>query len=321
MPCPSRAPPSPRGRQARPDLSDGVATGRRARSRAKPQIVYGYPGNEKGAAALGVGGDKFTFFIRNNGKEGSAWLQPLGDNAAPDRRHAASGVSAVASGISAARHQDQRHLQPVRLQRRAGQDSRRLPDVMTIRQSTSLIGLDREGVEDRAGRRPACRKNPLSMRVSQLWNWIYVHGARDFAAMTNLAKDFRALLENSFTLARPEIVTAQVSRRRHPQMAAASTGAGHRVRDRLYPGKRSRHFVRLLPGRLHPDLPLLPHRHPEAGAQSEPRRDTGPASDRQGCAGRLALHRAGPQGHQHRDDGDGRAALQFRQCEGGAGAL
>ena len=49
------------------------------------------------------------------------------------------------------------------------------------------------------------------MRVRQLWNWIYVHGARDFASMTNLAKDFRALLAERFTLARLETVTEQIS--------------------------------------------------------------------------------------------------------------
>ncbi len=49
------------------------------------------------------------------------------------------------------------------------------------------------------------------MRVRQLWNWIYVHGARDFEAMTNLARDFRALLGERFTLARPETVTEQIS--------------------------------------------------------------------------------------------------------------
>ena len=74
----------------------------------------------------------------------------------------------------------------------------------------SLIGLDRDalktalvaaGVPDKAAK----------MRVSQLWNWIYVHGAREFAAMTNLAKDFRELLEQNFTLGRPEVVTAQLS--------------------------------------------------------------------------------------------------------------
>src|SRR6201996_3669153 len=49
------------------------------------------------------------------------------------------------------------------------------------------------------------------MRARQLQNWIQVHGARDFASMTNLAKDFRALLSERFTLARPEIVTEQIS--------------------------------------------------------------------------------------------------------------
>jgi 23S rRNA (adenine2503-C2)-methyltransferase len=49
------------------------------------------------------------------------------------------------------------------------------------------------------------------MRVRQLWNWIYVHGARDFDAMTNLAKDFRAQMAERFTLARLAIVTEQIS--------------------------------------------------------------------------------------------------------------
>jgi hypothetical protein len=68
--------------------------------KAEPQVIYGYQGKEGGAAALGVGNDKFTFFIRNNGKEGSAWLQQLGDNA---RLISAmqDGVSAVAAGTSA----------------------------------------------------------------------------------------------------------------------------------------------------------------------------------------------------------------------------
>src|ERR1700761_4039273 len=51
----------------------------------------------------------------------------------------------------------------------------------------------------------------VAMRTRQLWNWVYVHGARDFASMTNLAKDFRALLAETFTLARPEVVTEQIS--------------------------------------------------------------------------------------------------------------
>ena len=49
------------------------------------------------------------------------------------------------------------------------------------------------------------------MRMRQLWNWIYVHGARDFAAMSNLAKDFRLEMAAHFSLARPEIVSEQIS--------------------------------------------------------------------------------------------------------------
>jgi 23S rRNA (adenine2503-C2)-methyltransferase len=75
---------------------------------------------------------------------------------------------------------------------------------------TSLIGLDREQLAAALIIAGVPQKS-VSMRVNQLWNWIYVHGAKDFAAMTNLAKDFRGLLEGSFNLDRPEIVTAQVS--------------------------------------------------------------------------------------------------------------
>jgi len=67
--------------------------------KAEPQIVYGYPGKEGAPAALAVGSDKFSFFIRNNGKEASSWLQQLNDNGRLiDAMH--GGVSAVASGTS-----------------------------------------------------------------------------------------------------------------------------------------------------------------------------------------------------------------------------
>jgi 23S rRNA (adenine2503-C2)-methyltransferase len=49
------------------------------------------------------------------------------------------------------------------------------------------------------------------MRARQLWNWTYVHGVRDFGAMTNLAKEFRGTVANAFSLARPEVVTEQIS--------------------------------------------------------------------------------------------------------------
>jgi 23S rRNA (adenine2503-C2)-methyltransferase len=74
----------------------------------------------------------------------------------------------------------------------------------------TLIGLDRPALKA-ALEGAGVPARQLAMRAGQVWNWAYVHGARDFAAMTNLARDFRVLLEENFTLARPEIVTAQVS--------------------------------------------------------------------------------------------------------------
>ena len=77
-------------------------------------------------------------------------------------------------------------------------------------EKTSLIGLDRAALKAALVEAGVPEKS-VSMRTSQLWNWIYVHGAREFPAMTNLARDFRELLEHRFTLARPQVVTAQVS--------------------------------------------------------------------------------------------------------------
>jgi 23S rRNA (adenine2503-C2)-methyltransferase len=74
----------------------------------------------------------------------------------------------------------------------------------------SLIGLSPEALKAALILAGVPEKS-VRMRASQLWNWIYVHGAKDFAAMSNLAKDFRKLLEDNFTLTRPEVMTAQLS--------------------------------------------------------------------------------------------------------------
>lgn len=67
--------------------------------KAEPQIVPGYAYKPGAVVTLGIGGDKFNFFSRNDGQAGSAWLQNLGDgNALNDAL--AHGVSAVAIGTS-----------------------------------------------------------------------------------------------------------------------------------------------------------------------------------------------------------------------------
>jgi 23S rRNA (adenine2503-C2)-methyltransferase len=74
----------------------------------------------------------------------------------------------------------------------------------------SLIGLTREGLKAAfadAGVEP----KHLSMRAGQIWNAAYVQGATGFDAITTLAKPLRAEFAERFSLARPEVVTAQVS--------------------------------------------------------------------------------------------------------------
>src|ERR1700723_4006560 len=74
----------------------------------------------------------------------------------------------------------------------------------------SLVGLSRAEIAEQLGAigvTPAQRK----MRVQQLWHWIYVRGAQEFAQMTSISKEMRSELEKHFTVARPEVVAEQIS--------------------------------------------------------------------------------------------------------------
>jgi hypothetical protein len=67
--------------------------------KGEPQIIPGYQYKLTTPVTLGIGGDKFTFFARNNGAVGNAWLQNLKDG--PSVMDAfIHGVSAVAIGTS-----------------------------------------------------------------------------------------------------------------------------------------------------------------------------------------------------------------------------
>ncbi len=74
----------------------------------------------------------------------------------------------------------------------------------------NLIGLSRDklaiamlkiGVPEKKSR----------MRASQIWQWIYWYGHDNFSAMSNIGKELRTKLSDSFTLARPELVEEQIS--------------------------------------------------------------------------------------------------------------
>ena len=74
----------------------------------------------------------------------------------------------------------------------------------------TLVGLSRDQLAD-AFAALGVPERARAMRVSQIWNWLYARGARDFDRITVLSKDLRAGLAERHSLARPEIVTEQVS--------------------------------------------------------------------------------------------------------------
>jgi 23S rRNA (adenine2503-C2)-methyltransferase len=74
----------------------------------------------------------------------------------------------------------------------------------------SLIGLNRAALAG-ALAEAGVPEGQLRMRVAQLWHWLYVRGASDFAAMTNVGRKLRQRLAERYALARPEVVSEQVS--------------------------------------------------------------------------------------------------------------
>ena len=84
-------------------------------------------------------------------------------------------------------------------------------DVLTIPRKlpeggpVNLVGLTRDQLRD-ALIAVGTPEKQAKMRLGQIWQWIYHWGVRDFAAMTNLAKDYRALLAAHFTIELPQVV-------------------------------------------------------------------------------------------------------------------
>ncbi|WP_424930165.1 23S rRNA (adenine(2503)-C(2))-methyltransferase RlmN [Amaricoccus tamworthensis] len=74
----------------------------------------------------------------------------------------------------------------------------------------NIVGLTREQLRDALIEAGTPQKQ-AKMRVGQIWQWIYHKGIQDFALMTNLARPYRDMLAERFSITRPEIVTRQVS--------------------------------------------------------------------------------------------------------------
>ena len=88
-------------------------------------------------------------------------------------------------------------------------------DVLTLPRRAAagrpnLIGLTRAQLSD-ALIAAGTPERQAKMRTGQVWQWLYHWGVRDFEAMTNLSKPYRALLAEAFEIRLPEIVERKIS--------------------------------------------------------------------------------------------------------------
>ncbi|MGA1267950.1 MAG: 23S rRNA (adenine(2503)-C(2))-methyltransferase RlmN [Gemmobacter sp.] len=87
------------------------------------------------------------------------------------------------------------------LPRRAAPDADPRPNLIGLTRAELRAALIAAGTPEGQAR----------MRTGQLWQWLYHWGVRDFAQMTNLAKEYRAFLAANFRIALPEVIVRQVS--------------------------------------------------------------------------------------------------------------
>jgi 23S rRNA (adenine2503-C2)-methyltransferase len=74
----------------------------------------------------------------------------------------------------------------------------------------SLMGLSREELAEILGCVGVPEKQ-RRMRMRQIWHWIYHRGAKSFAEMTDISQNLRVVLEDAFSIGRPDVITEQKS--------------------------------------------------------------------------------------------------------------
>jgi 23S rRNA (adenine2503-C2)-methyltransferase len=90
------------------------------------------------------------------------------------------------------------------------QDVMTLPRKLPEGGKTNIVGLTRGALREALIGMGTPEKQS-KMRVNQIWQWVYQWGVRDFHAMTNLSKAYRAQLDEHFEIAVPEVVSKNVS--------------------------------------------------------------------------------------------------------------
>jgi 23S rRNA (adenine2503-C2)-methyltransferase len=186
----------------------------------------------------------------------------------------------------------------------------------------SLIGLSRAELGESLGA-VGVSQAQRKMRAQQLWHWMYVRGAKSFDEMTNVSKALRADLARHYTVDRPEVVAEQISedgtRKWLLRLPSGLTGERAHEVECVYIPETDR-------GTLCVSSQVgctLNCSFCHTGTQRLVRNLTAGEIVGQVMVARdrlndwadadIRAHRAGEAPRlQHRDDGDGRAALQFR---------
>ena len=76
----------------------------------------------------------------------------------------------------------------------------------------NLAGLSRAALRDALAASGVVAPDKAKMRAGQLWRWIHHFGVTSFEPMSDIAKETRAALAETFVIARPEVVERQVSK-------------------------------------------------------------------------------------------------------------
>jgi 23S rRNA (adenine2503-C2)-methyltransferase len=135
----------------------------------------------------------------------------------------------------------------------------------------SLMGLSREELAEILGRVGVPEKQ-RRMRMRQIWHWIYHRGATSFAEMTDISQNLRVVLEDAFSIGRPDVVTEQKSsdgtRKWLLKLAPDERGQRHEI-EMVYIPEEDRGTL-CISSQVGCTLTctFLPYGHAEAGAQS-----------------------------------------------------
>ena len=82
--------------------------------------------------------------------------------------------------------------------------------LQSISQESNILGLSRDELFSLVSDFETQPKR-ASMRVNQLWSWIYCHGMSSFDNMTNIDKSLRSKLQKVFNISRPAIEKKEIS--------------------------------------------------------------------------------------------------------------